>query len=92
MAHLTAQISVYPLRQTNIATAVRAVLATFATHPVEVTPGGMSSIVAGDEQAVFAALADGYHAATRSGDAVMVLTLSNACPVPAPPGPADPPP
>jgi len=90
MARMAAQISVYPLRRTNIAAAVRAVLAAFAAHPVAVTPGAMSSIVAGDEEAVFAALADGYRTATQSGDAVMVLTLSNACPVPAPPGPADP--
>lgn len=33
---------------------------------------------------MFAALRDDYRAATRDGAAVMVATLSNACPVSAP--------
>jgi hypothetical protein len=39
---------------------------------------------------VFAALRQGYRAATRDGAAVMVATLSNACPAAAPPVGIDP--
>ena len=81
MAQLAAQLSVYPLRRTDVAATVAAALAACAARSVTVTPGDMSSIVAGDEDAVFAAIADAYSAAARDGDVVMVLTLSNACPV-----------
>lgn len=51
-------------------------------NDVEVHPGAMSTVIAGSEDAVFAALREGYRAATARGDVVVVATLSNACPIP----------
>jgi hypothetical protein len=42
----------------------------------------MSTLVWGEETAVFAALEEAFHQAAESGDVVMVVTLSNACPSP----------
>ena len=48
----------------------------------------MHTEIAGDEDAVFAALQDAFRAAAASGGVVMTVSVSNACPVPAPAGPA----
>jgi hypothetical protein len=42
--------------------------------------GEISTLVWGEEGALFAALQEAFHQAAESGDAVMVVTLSNACP------------
>ena len=42
----------------------------------------MSTLVWGDDEKVFPALADAFRAAAAKGHAVMVITVSNACPWP----------
>jgi uncharacterized protein YqgV (UPF0045/DUF77 family) len=84
MPDMSAQISVYPLRRRNLAATIEAVLAALGTGDVSMQPGAMSTVIAGSEEAVFAVLREAYRAATRDGAAVMVATLSNACPVSAP--------
>ena len=44
--------------------------------------GEMSTLVWGEEQAVFNALQEAFHQAVERGDVVMVVTFSNACPEP----------
>ena len=85
MENMAAQVSIYPLRQTSISDAISEALAAFRSIGVEVRPGAMSTVIAGNEGAVFAALREGYRAARAQGDVVMVATLSNACPMPATP-------
>jgi uncharacterized protein YqgV (UPF0045/DUF77 family) len=85
METMAAQISIYPLRQTSILDAISEALAAFGASNVEVHPGALSTVIAGTEDAVFDALREGYRAASARGDAVMVATLSNACPMPATP-------
>jgi uncharacterized protein YqgV (UPF0045/DUF77 family) len=82
---MAAQVSIYPLRQTSISDAISEALSAFRGSDVEVHPGAMSTMIAGTEDAVFAALREGYRAARVQGDVVMVVTLSNACPTPATP-------
>jgi hypothetical protein len=41
----------------------------------------MSTLVTGDLDAVFAGVKDAFAQAAEQGDIVMVVTLSNACPV-----------
>jgi hypothetical protein len=41
----------------------------------------MSTVVTGDVDAVFAGLKESFAQAAEQGDIVMVVTLSNACPV-----------
>jgi hypothetical protein len=42
----------------------------------------MSRIVTGETGIVFAVLAEAFDKAARTGEVVMTLTVSNACPVP----------
>lgn len=79
---VTAQVSLYPLRQVSIGPVIREAVGLFREHGLETRIGVMSTLVWGEEQAVFAALQEALHRATGRGDAVMVVTFSNACPSP----------
>jgi uncharacterized protein YqgV (UPF0045/DUF77 family) len=79
---LTAQVSLYPLRQAHLSAAIHQALDLFRGHGLEVVPGTMSSLITGEDEAVFVALKEAFHEASQHGDIVMVVTLSNACPVP----------
>jgi uncharacterized protein YqgV (UPF0045/DUF77 family) len=81
---ITAQVSLYPLRQTRLSHAIAAALEIFRTHRLEVTPGAMSTVVSGNDNAVFAALQAAFRRAAEAGDVVMIVTFSNACPLPPP--------
>jgi uncharacterized protein YqgV (UPF0045/DUF77 family) len=72
----SAQISVYPLRQEHLAPA-ESVRKTLEEHGLTPQVGSMSTIVTGESGDVFAALAK----AVSSGQVVMTITISNACPV-----------
>ncbi len=74
------QLSVYPLRQPHLRPAIEAALRAAAGEGVEVTVGRLSTLVRGDEPAVFAALRAAFRAAGSSGSAVMVATLSGGAP------------
>jgi uncharacterized protein YqgV (UPF0045/DUF77 family) len=78
---IRAQISVYPLRQTHLAPAVDVVLAELAARGLQTEAGPMSTLVSGEADTVFAALRDAFTHVAVSGDVVMVVTFSNACPV-----------
>jgi uncharacterized protein YqgV (UPF0045/DUF77 family) len=79
---VAAQVSLYPLRQTSIGPPIREAVRVFRQHGLETRIGEMSTLVWGEEGAVFAALQRAFHQAAAGGDAVMVVTLSNACPDP----------
>ena len=80
--NITAQVSLYPLRQVSIGPPIRAAVRVFRDHGLETRIGEMSTLVWGEEQAVFAALQEAFHQAAECGDVVMTLTLSNTCPEP----------
>lgn len=79
---MTAQISLYPLRQVSIGSTIREAVRVFERHGLEVRVGEMSTLVWGDENALFEALQQAFHQAAEQGDTVMCVTLSNACPEP----------
>lgn len=82
MTHISAQVSLYPLRQIDLGPAIRDAVRICREHGLEAQVGAMSTVVWGQESAIFAALQATFHHATVQGDVVMVVTLSNACPVP----------
>jgi len=82
MSVVTAQVSLYPLRQTSIEPAVSEAVRIFSERGLRARIGAMSTLVWGEEQVLFAALQEAFHSATERGDTVMVVTLSNACPSP----------
>ena len=82
MSVIMAQVSLYPLRQVSIGPAIREAVRVFRQHGLETRIGEMSTLVWGEEQAVFAALQEAFHKAAGYGDVVMIVTLSDACPSP----------
>ena len=82
MIGITAQVSLYPLRQESLSPAIDAAVATFQEHDLDVEPGPMSTLITGDDVAIFGALQEAFREAAGQGHLVMVVTFSNACPVP----------
>ena len=78
----SAQISVYPLRQTHLGPTVDIVRETLAEHGLAATVGSMSTIVVGEDAVIFGALGEAFAKAAESGEIVMTVTISNACPIP----------
>jgi tRNA-Thr(GGU) m(6)t(6)A37 methyltransferase TsaA len=77
---ITAQVSLYPLRQPALAPEIDEALEILRQHDLQVTPGPMSSLVAGDSTDIFYALQRAFESAAKRGEVVMVTTFSNACP------------
>jgi uncharacterized protein YqgV (UPF0045/DUF77 family) len=82
MIGISAQLSLYPLGQADLAPAIQAVLDTLAAHQLPYKVGSMSTLTWGDDEVIFTALREAFAAATQFGPAVMVATVSNACPLP----------
>jgi tRNA-Thr(GGU) m(6)t(6)A37 methyltransferase TsaA len=78
---IAVQVSLYPLRQVSLSPAIDAALQLFREYGLHVEPGAMSSLIAGDDAVVFAALQEAFRRAAEQGEVVMVATFSNACPV-----------
>lgn len=82
MTGIAAQVSLYPLRQASLAPAIVEALDIFRKHGLEVEPGAMSTIITGDDEAVFAALQEVFRYVAEQGQVVMIATFSNTCPTP----------
>lgn len=85
MIGISAQLSLYPLRQEQLRPAVDDAIELLEGRGLDVRPGAMSTVVSGDDEVVFDAVRDVLRAAAVRGDVVMVATFSNACPVAPPP-------
>lgn len=83
MIGVSAQLSLYPLGQADLAPAIQAVVNVLNARGLPHEVGPMSTLVWGDDEAVFAALQEAFAAAAAYGEAVMTVTVSNACPLPA---------
>jgi uncharacterized protein YqgV (UPF0045/DUF77 family) len=79
--HVSAQISVYPLRQDHLSATIREIQGALAAAGLDVTPGPMSTLVTGDGAAVFDARKTAFLRVAATGHVVMTATISNACPV-----------
>ncbi len=78
----SAQIAVYPLRQERLSPGIDAVRRALADRALRVETGPMSTMVVGQSDAIFSALATAFAQAAALGPVVMTITVSNACPVP----------
>ena len=78
----SAQISIYPLRQTRLGPTADIVRKTLEEHGLTATVGSMSTIVVGEDTVIFGALGEAFAQAAESGQVVMTVTISNACPIP----------
>ena len=84
MSTISIQLSLYPLRQPHLGPAIGAALEAFRSRGLDVRPGTMSTLVVGEIDAVFDGLKAAFRSAAASGDVVMVASISNCCPAPAP--------
>ena len=80
MLRVSAQISLYPLRQQRLSPAIDEALEELRRLDVDVQPGPMSTRVSGEEAEVFAAMRQAFLKSAARGDVVMVVTVSQACP------------
>jgi len=79
---ISAQVSLYPLRQPDLSSAIDDALEVFRAHSLVVVPGTMSTVITGDIDNVFGGLQEALLRAVEEGAVVMTVTLSNACPGP----------
>jgi uncharacterized protein YqgV (UPF0045/DUF77 family) len=78
---VSAQIAIYPLRQERLAPTVHAASDALTAHGLAPSVGPMSTLVAGELDAVLDGLRAAFRTAAEAGPVVMTVTLSNACPV-----------
>lgn len=82
MTGISAQVSLYPLGKEDLSPAIDEALRVFGQHGLEVIPGSMSTLISGDDEAIFSALQATFRRTSEQGRVVMVVTFSNACPLP----------
>jgi uncharacterized protein YqgV (UPF0045/DUF77 family) len=82
MNKISAHMSVYPLRQTEVSPGIGASLDALAEIGVEHEVGLMGTLVWGDDERVFKALLEAFRKASSVGKTTMVVTISNATPWP----------
>lgn len=82
MIGIATQVSLYPLGQETLSPAIDEALRIFREHGLDVEPGAMSTMISGDDVAIFAALQEAFRRVAEQGRVVMIVTFSNACPVP----------
>ena len=80
-ATISAQVSIYPLRQPHLTPAIAEWSKTLREAGLDVRAGAMSTLVVGDCGAVFDGLKEAFRSAAAVGDVVMVVSVSNCCPV-----------
>jgi uncharacterized protein YqgV (UPF0045/DUF77 family) len=81
MKLISAQVSLYPLRQASLSEPIDPLLHALESQDLEVRPGPMSTLVLGTVEAVFEGLQKAFQDAAERGQVVMVATFSNACAV-----------
>lgn len=81
MPPVSAQVSLYPLRQEHLTPAIEALRSAFEQRGLDAEVGPMSTLVSGESESLFEALRDGFERAVATGWVVMTVIISNACPM-----------
>ena len=79
--HISAQISLYPLKQQRLSPAIEEAWRTIEKKHLDLQKGGMSTVVNGPVERVFAAIQEVFLGAAEKGPLSMVVTYSNTCPI-----------
>jgi len=82
MSLIMAQVSLYPLGESELSPAIDAAVAKFERQGISYKTGEMSTVLWGDDEKMFKALRDAFREAATRGSTVMTITVSNACPWP----------
>lgn len=81
MNTISAQVSLYPLRQSHVGPTISKAVEVFRAHGLDVRAGSMSTVIVGATDTVFDSLKASFQSAGALGDLVMVVSFSNCCPV-----------
>jgi len=79
---LSAQLSIYPLRQPSLSPAITRALDVLNRHHLKVMPGSMSTLILGTEDNLWDGLKEAFSKTADHGEVVMIVSISNACPKP----------
>jgi uncharacterized protein YqgV (UPF0045/DUF77 family) len=79
---LSAQLSIYPLRQPSLSVTINEALDVLKGFGLKTIPGSMSTLILGKSNDLWKALKKVFSIASEHGQVVMIVTLSNACPKP----------
>jgi uncharacterized protein YqgV (UPF0045/DUF77 family) len=80
--YVGAQISLYPLAQADLAPGIQDIWDALEEADLDQQPGPMSTLAFGEDEAILQSLQEGFRRAAERGPAVLVITLTNACPMP----------
>jgi len=75
-----AEVSLYPLRQNDLTKPIQQFVKVMESNSLKVKTGAMSSLIAGDSQAVFKNLQKAFEQLAQEYEVVMSVKISNACP------------
>jgi len=75
------EVSLYPLGVEDIGTRIYRCIEIFRKYNLAITTGAMSTVITGESDALFRALREAYDAAASMDGVVMVVKISNVCPV-----------
>ena len=78
---VSAQVSIYPLRQAHFSADIAEATETFKKHGLTANIGSMRTVISGEDKAVFEALREVFIQIADKGALVMMTTFSNTCPV-----------
>lgn len=79
---LSAQLSIYPLRQPSLSPTIHQALNVLKRHHLKLIPGSMSTLILGTEDVLWEGLKEAFSKAAGGGEVVMIVSISNACPKP----------
>ena len=82
MNKVSAHLSVYPLRQTEVSPGIGAALDALDECGVRYDVGSMGTMLWGEDENVFRCLLEAFRQASTTGKTTMVVTISNATPWP----------
>lgn len=77
---IQAELSIYPLKEVHLAPYIDSLLHTIMRQGLTISTGIMSTIVAGERELVFQAIADGFAIVADQCKVVLIVKYSNACP------------
>ncbi len=78
---ISAQVAIYPLRQAHFTADIEKAGEIFKKHALTAQVGSMSTVISGEDKAVFDALREVFTGLAEKGALVMMTTFSNTCPV-----------
>lgn len=77
--NIDAEISLYPLRTSDLSGPIHGFLQRIHQAGLEVHPGPMSSRITGECSELFRTIGNAFESSAEQGDVVLVFKVSNAC-------------